>query len=70
MAWRLSFCHDKDGRIEYFFNTSLNTRPKRNEDGTVDYHNLNTVSMVKQGQKLAQLIAPDLGESGRDVYGK
>lgn len=62
--------HGKDGKIEYFFNTSLNTRPKRNEDGTVDYHNLNTVSMVDKGQKLARLIDPDPGESGQDVFGK
>ncbi len=62
--------HGKDGRIEYFFNTSLNTRPKKNEDGTVDYHNLNTVSIVKKGEKLAKLHAPDPGEPGQDVFGK
>lgn len=62
--------HGKDGRIEYFFNTSLSTRPKRNEDGTVDYYNLNTVSIVQAGQKLAQLYAPDPGEAGQDVFGR
>lgn len=62
--------HGKDGRIEYFFNTSLNTRPKKNEDGTVDYHNLNTVSMVKEGELLAKLHEPDLGDVGQDVLGR
>ncbi|MBR0435514.1 MAG: DUF342 domain-containing protein [Lachnospiraceae bacterium] len=58
-----------DGKIEYYFNTSLNTKPKKNEDGTVDYHNLNTVSMVQEGQKLASLIAADHGDPGTDVMG-
>lgn len=58
-----------DGKIEYYFNTSLNTKPKKNEDGTVDYHNLNTVSMVEKGQKLATLIAADHGDPGTDVMG-
>ncbi len=61
--------HGKDGSVEYFFNTSLSTRPKKNEDGTVDYHNLNTVSMVKSGELLARLHAPDPGEPGQDVWG-
>ncbi len=59
----------KDAKIEYFFNTSLNTKPKKNPDGTVDYHELNTVSMVQAGQRLARLIPPDHGEDGMDVLG-
>lgn len=59
----------KDAKIEYFFNTSLNTKPKKNPDGTVDYHDLNTVSMVQEGQKLAKLTPPDPGEDGTDVFG-
>lgn len=59
----------KDAKIEYFFNTSLNTKPKKNPDGTVDYHDLNTVSMVQAGQKLARLIPADRGEDGTDVLG-
>ena len=31
----------KDAKIEYFFNTSKNLQPKRNEDGSVDYKELN-----------------------------
>ncbi|MBQ7077424.1 MAG: DUF342 domain-containing protein [Lachnospiraceae bacterium] len=58
-----------DGKIEYFFNTNPNTKPKKLEDGTVDYHDLNTVSMVQKGQKLARLIAPDHGDPGVDVMG-
>lgn len=58
-----------DGKIEYFFNTSLSTKPKKNEDGTVNYHELNTVSLVTKGQKLAQAIPADPGEEGKDVFG-
>lgn len=59
----------QDAKIEYFFNTSLNTKPKKNPDGTVDYHDLNTVSMVQKGQCLARLTPPDLGDPGTDVFG-
>ncbi len=59
----------KDGSVKYFFNTSLNTKPKKNPDGTVDYHELNTVSIVQEGQRLAVIIPEDPGEIGVDVYG-
>ena len=59
----------KDGRIEYFFNTSLNTKPKKNPDGTVNYHELNTVSIVQAGQRLAVLIPEEPGIEGMNVYG-
>ncbi|SFP91623.1 hypothetical protein SAMN02910358_00064 [Lachnospiraceae bacterium XBB1006] len=61
--------HGKDGKVEYFFNTSLSTKPKKNEDGTVNYHDLNTVSIVQKGQKLAERIPADLGDPGVDVFG-
>ena len=44
-----------DAKIEYFFNTNPNLKPKKNEDGTVDYHELNTISRVEKGQMLAKL---------------
>ncbi|MBE5900599.1 MAG: DUF342 domain-containing protein [Lachnospiraceae bacterium] len=59
----------KDGKIEYFFNTSLSTKPKKNEDGTVNYHELNTVSIVQKGQCLARRIPADMGDIGTDVFG-
>lgn len=58
-----------DAKVQYHFNTSPNTKPKRNPNGTVDYHDLNTVSMVREGQVLATLIPADKGEDGCDVYG-
>ncbi|MCR4956001.1 MAG: FapA family protein [Lachnospiraceae bacterium] len=60
----------KDGEIKYLFNTSLNTKPATNPDGTVDYHHLNTVSLVKKGQVLATLTKADYGQSGTTIFGE
>jgi uncharacterized protein (DUF342 family) len=62
--------HGKDANIQYFFNTDLNLKPKKNEDGSVDYHELATISHVKQGDLLAKLEMEDLGTSGKDVLGQ
>lgn len=62
--------HGRDAKIEYFFNTSKNLQPKRNEDGSVDYKELNTISHVKKGDLLARLIKEDPGKSGKNVYGE
>lgn len=61
--------HGKDARIEYFFNTNKNLQPKRNEDGSVNYKELNTISHVHAGDLLARLIKEDPGKSGTNVYG-
>ncbi len=59
----------KDAEIEYFFNTNVNLKPKTNEDGSVDFRNLDNISSVKAGQRLAKLTPADPGEPGVDVYG-
>lgn len=59
----------KDASIEYFFNTDLSTKPKRNEDGSVDFFHLNTINHCKVGDVLAKLDKEVLGEKGCDVYG-
>ncbi|MBD5544329.1 MAG: DUF342 domain-containing protein [Lachnospiraceae bacterium] len=62
--------HGRDGRIQYFFNTDLNTRPKRNEDGSVDFFHLNTINHCKEGELLARMTPPDMGESGTNLLGE
>ena len=62
--------HGKDATIEYFFNTNPSLKPKHNEDGSVDYHTLNTICPVQKGQKIAVLHPMDPGEVGCDVFGK
>ena len=60
----------KDAKIEYLFNTNPNLKPKKNEDGTVDYHQLNTINHVESGQCLARLEKEVQGENGTNVYGE
>ncbi len=60
----------KNGSIEYFFETQKNLAPKLNEDGTVDYHELNLISAVNEGQLLARLTPPDPGTPGTSVRGE
>lgn len=62
--------HGKDAWIEYFFNTNLNTKPQRNEDGSVDFFNLNTINHCKVGDLLARLHPEVKGEPGTDVFGE
>lgn len=62
--------HGKDAAIEYFFNTSRDLKPKHNEDGSVNYKELNTISHVEKGQLLARLIPADPGTPGKNVMGE
>ncbi len=60
----------KDAKIQYFFNTNMNRKPKRNEDGSVNYHELDAINHVDQGQCLAKLEKEVPGVSGKNVYGE
>ncbi len=59
----------KDASIEYFFKTKVDMKPKTNEDGSVDFHDLDIVSAVEKGQLLARLTPADPGDMGTDVFG-
>ena len=56
--------------IEYFFNTNPNTKPALNEDGSVDFFNLQTISKCKKGDILATLTPEERGEKGMRVTGE
>lgn len=60
----------KHASIEYFFNTNPNTKPALNEDGSVDFFNLETISKCKKGQILATLTPEDKGKNGMRVTGE
>ena len=60
----------KDAKIEYFFNTNPSLKPKHYEDGSVDYHELNTISEVTAGMMLAKLWPADKGAPGKDITGR
>lgn len=69
MAKGIPPINGKDAKIEYFFNTNHNLKPKKNEDGSVNYHELNTISRVEKGQVLAKLHKEVPGKPGKDVFG-
>ena len=60
----------QDGVVEYLFNTDNNSKPKVNDDGTVDFHQLNTVRSCAKGQVLARLKKEIPGQYGCNVYGE
>ena len=59
-----------DASIEYCFNTDLTRRPKMNEDGSVDFHQLDNLSKVEKDQVLAILTPAVPGKPGTDVLGR
>lgn len=56
--------------IEYFFDTDINRKPALNEDGTVDFFNLNTYVQATKGDILARLHREVKGEPGMTVFGE
>lgn len=62
--------HGTDAKIEYFFNTDPKIKPTLNEDGTVDFFNLNTINHCQKGDLLARLTPETFGESGKNVKGE
>ncbi len=57
-----------DAKVEYFFNTNTSLKPAMNEDGTVDYKNLDNISHVTEGQLLARITPEDPGQPGMDLF--
>lgn len=59
----------KDAVITYNFNTDNTLKPKINDDGTVDFHQLDTISAINKGEILATLSPVVQGKPGMDVCG-
>jgi len=59
-----------DGYVEFTFNTDSSLTPNLNEDGSVDYKNLNLITSVSEGDTLAILHPPAKGTPGRDILGR
>lgn len=60
----------KNANIKYLFETSFDLRPKHNEDGSVNYHELNTIHKVEKGELIAQLEKEVPGVAGSTVTGE
>lgn len=59
-----------DAKITYYFDVNVTAKPKLNEDGSVDFHQLGNIKGVKAGDKLAKLTPVDRGRAGISVLGK
>lgn len=59
----------KDGYIDYKFNVEAASSPKINMDGSVDFKELELFNNVESDTVIAQLIPPQNGEDGQDVFG-
>ncbi|RME30368.1 MAG: DUF342 domain-containing protein, partial [Candidatus Zixiibacteriota bacterium] len=59
----------EDARFEYHFDTSLKHAPVVDDDGRVDYHNINAIQNTSAGEVLVTKVPPGEGQPGMDVFG-
>lgn len=59
----------KSAVITYHFNVDKTCKPQMEEDGSVDFHKLDMIENVSEGQLLATLVPADFGTPGIDVTG-
>lgn len=58
-----------DAQLIYNFNTEIVAKPKVNEDGSVDFHQLDLINRVSAGDVVAKIIPENPGEPGKNIYG-
>lgn len=58
-----------DAQIVYCFQTDLQNRPLKREDGSVDYFKMTTINQCRKGEVLAKIIPEDMGQDGTDIFG-
>ena len=58
-----------DAVITYHFDVDKTCKPAMDESGNVDFHQLDMIEKVSEGQLLATLQPADLGTPGTDVMG-
>lgn len=69
LALALPPVEGSNAKIQYYFNTDLTMKPKTNEDGSVDFHQLDNICHVSKGDLLAELTPAVQGRPGIDVCG-
>ncbi len=61
----------RDGKIEFLFNTEpAGPKPTIDEEGEVDFYELNIVENVRISDPLAEKTPPTAGENGKNVLGE
>jgi uncharacterized protein len=58
-----------DANVAMEVDIDHNLRPQQKTDGTVDYRNINTITLIKNGQIIAKKVPATKGESGYSVTG-
>lgn len=61
--------HGKNAEITYHFDINKTSKPTVKENGQVDFHKLDMIEPVSEGQLLATLVPADFGTPGTDVTG-
>ncbi|MFC1562977.1 flagellar assembly protein A [candidate division KSB1 bacterium] len=57
----------KDGEIKYYFKTEV--KPTADEQGNVNFKELSLIQNVEKGAKLAEVIPPQKGIEGCNIFG-
>lgn len=60
----------EDGFIKYYFDKNRKVQPKFDEEGKIDFKELNFVENIKKGQTLAEKFLPKEGVDGINVFGE
>lgn len=60
----------QDAKIAMEVDIDHNFRPQQKTDGTVDYRNINTITLIKNGQVIAKKVPATKGEPGWSVTGQ
>lgn len=60
----------KEGYVEYLFNIDKEAGPAINEDGHIDFYNLNLLESVEANQVVAKYFPTIEGAPGADVFGQ
>ena len=63
--------HGSTNRMDMLVEMASGKNVTIRNDGSADYKNLQKITMVSKGQKIARLMPPEeKGEDGRDIFGK
>jgi uncharacterized protein (DUF342 family) len=60
----------QDTKFEYFFNIDFLGAPQEDEDGRIDYRDINYIQNVEKGAVLVRRTLPTPGTNGKGVDGK
>ena len=62
--------HGEDARIEFYFETERDFKPKEDENGRIDYHEVSVLVNINKGDQLCRRLPPTVGKPGKSVTDK